>query len=67
MANILVDILAVFVFESLIVVAIGTVLFTLLGIFIGFYFLRRELKIQSRQIIPQGIYFFKNLNTFIKE
>ena len=65
-ANIVVDVLAVFVFESLVVVAIGTVLFTLLGIFLGFYYLRKELQIQSRQIIPEGIYFLKNLKTYIK-
>lgn len=65
-ANIVVDVFAVFVFESLIVVAIGTVLFTLLGIFLGFYFLRKELQIQIRHIIPEGIFFFKNLKTYIK-
>ncbi|MBT8188463.1 MAG: polysaccharide biosynthesis C-terminal domain-containing protein, partial [Croceitalea sp.] len=64
-ANILVDILAVFLFESLIAVAIGTVLFTLLGIFLGFYYLRKEIKLQSRQIIPEGIFFFKNINTYL--
>jgi len=64
-SNILIDIIAVFVFESLVAVAIGTVFFTLLGIFHGFYFLRREIQIQSRQILPEGIYFFKNLKTYI--
>lgn len=64
-ANILVDLLGVFVFESLVVVAIGTVGFTLLGIFLGFYFLRKEIQIQSKEILPEGIFFFKNLNTYI--
>ncbi|WP_394746713.1 oligosaccharide flippase family protein [Spongiimicrobium salis] len=66
-ANILVDILAVFVFESLVVVAMGTVFFTLLGIFLGFYFLRKEIQIQSTQILPQGIFFFKNLRTYTSQ
>lgn len=64
-ANVLIDVLAVFVFESLVMVALGTVLFTLLGIFLGFYFLRKEIQIQSKQILPEGIFFFKNLNTYI--
>lgn len=64
-ANVLIDGLAVFVFESLVMVALGTVLFTLLGIFLGFYFLRKEIQIQSKQILPEGIFFFKNLNTYI--
>ncbi|WP_350284720.1 oligosaccharide flippase family protein [uncultured Croceitalea sp.] len=64
-ANILVDVLAVFVFESLVAVAIGTVLFTVLGIFLGFYFLKKEIQIKSRHILPEGIFFFKNLNTYL--
>ena len=64
-ANILIDFVAVFVFESLVAVALGTVFFTVLGIFLGFYFLRKEIQIQSRQILPEGIFFFKNLKTYI--
>lgn len=64
-SNILIDIVAVFVFESLVAVAIGTVFFTLLGIFLGFYFLRKEIQIQSRQILPEGLFFFKNIKTYI--
>ena len=66
-SNILIDIIAVFVFESLVAVAIGTVFFTLLGIFLGFYFLRREIQIQSRQILPEGLFFFKNIKTYISQ
>lgn len=65
LANIVIDILAVFVFESLVVVAIGTVFFTLLGIFLGFYYLRKEIQIKSRKILPEGIFFFKNLKAYI--
>ncbi|MEO0527587.1 MAG: oligosaccharide flippase family protein [Bacteroidota bacterium] len=65
LANIVIDIIAVFIFQSLVVVAIGTVFFTLLGIFLGFYFLRREIQIKSTQILPEGVFFFKNLNTYI--
>ncbi|MEM1257597.1 MAG: oligosaccharide flippase family protein [Bacteroidota bacterium] len=64
-SNIVIDFIAVFVFESLVAVAIGTVFFTLLGIFLGFYFLKKEIQIQSRQILPEGIFFFRNLKTYI--
>lgn len=65
-ANVIIDLIAVFVFHSLVLVAIGTVVFTLLGIFFGFYFLKKELQIQGKFILPEGIYFFRNLNTYIK-
>lgn len=65
-ANIVIDFIAVFMFHSLVLVALGTVLFTLLGIFLGFYFLKKELQVQGKHILPEGIYFFRNLNTYIK-
>lgn len=65
LANIAVDLIAVFVFESLLVVAIGTVLFTLIGIFLGFYYLKKEIQIQTSKILPESILFFKNLNSYL--
>lgn len=65
LANVIVDLIAVFVFNSLEWVAIGTVLFTIAGIFLGFYYLKREINIKSRYIIPESIHFFKNLNSYI--
>ena len=64
-ANIIIDIVAVFLFESLVAVAVGTVFFTLLGIFLGFYYLKKEIQVRSRQILPEGIFFFKNLKTYL--
>ena len=65
LANIVVDLIAVFVFESLVWVAVGTVIFTLIGIFLGFHYLGREIQVQSKRIFPEGILFFKSLNTFL--
>lgn len=65
LANIIVDFVAVFVFESLALVAVGTVIFTLIGIFLGFFYLRREIQIQSKRIFPEGILFFRSLNTYL--
>ncbi len=64
-ANVVIDVIGVFVFKSLVVVAIGTVVFTLIGIFIGFYHLRREIQIHSRKIFSESITFIKNLNTHL--
>lgn len=60
-ANIIVDFIAVFVFESLVAVAIGTVLFTLIGIFLGFFYVRKEIEIHLRNIFSESLLFFKNL------
>lgn len=65
LANIIMNVIAVFVFESLVVVAIGTVLFTLLGIFLGFYYLGKEIDIKGKHIIPEGIFFFKHINSYL--
>ncbi|MEM8762255.1 MAG: oligosaccharide flippase family protein [Bacteroidota bacterium] len=62
-ANILINFIAVFVFESLVVVAVGTVLFTLLGIIMGFYYLKREIQVNGKHILSESILFIKNLKT----
>ncbi|MEX0359868.1 MAG: polysaccharide biosynthesis C-terminal domain-containing protein [Allomuricauda sp.] len=64
-ANIILNILAVFVFKSLVAVAVGTVLFTLMGIFLGFHYLKKEIQIQSRQIVSESVDFIKNLKTHL--
>jgi hypothetical protein len=39
-------------------VAIITILFTILGIVVGFYYLNQDLKIQYRKILTEGIQFY---------
>lgn len=65
LANIVMDLVAVFVFNSLEMVAVATVLFTVTGIILGFYYLKREIQIHSRYILPESIHFFKNVNSFL--
>lgn len=65
LANIVFDVIAVFVLKSLVAVAVGTVLFTLIGIFLGFYYLRKEIEIHIRHIFSESILFFKNLKTHL--
>lgn len=64
-ANIILNLLAVFVFQSLVAVAMGTVLFTVMGIFLGFYYLKKEIQIQSSQIVSESVLFLKNLKTHL--
>ncbi|MEZ5070244.1 MAG: hypothetical protein R2751_04550 [Bacteroidales bacterium] len=49
-ANVLLDILAVFVFQSLFLVALATVLFTLLGVHMGNLYLHRMTGFRARSI-----------------
>jgi hypothetical protein len=59
-ANVIGDLIAVFVFKSLISVAIASVFFTIIGVLIGFYFLNKELAISHMKIFSSGIEFYKN-------
>jgi hypothetical protein len=58
-ANVIGDLVAVFVFRSLTGVAIGSVLFTALGIGIGFYFMDREIGLVPKKIFSSGIDFYR--------
>jgi O-antigen/teichoic acid export membrane protein len=60
-ANIIGDLIAVFLFKSLILVAVVTILFTLLGIIVGIYFLNKEIGIESKRILIEGFSFYKNV------
>lgn len=59
-ANIIGDLVAVFVFQSLQAVALVTVVFTLIGIFIGYYYLNREIKVNVLRVASGGVVFFKS-------
>jgi O-antigen/teichoic acid export membrane protein len=57
--NIIGDLIAIFVFESLMLVAVATVVFTLAGILLGMHFLKREMKLSYRNILTAGLAFYK--------
>jgi O-antigen/teichoic acid export membrane protein len=59
--NIIGDLIAVFVFKSLEAVAIASILFTLFGILIGFYYMDKQLDLQKRLIFTEGISFYKSI------
>lgn len=60
-ANIAGDIIAVFLFKSLILVAVSSILFTIVGIWLGMYFLNKELNLQFSHIFSDGIRFYRSI------
>lgn len=60
-ANVIGDFIAIFIFKSLILVAVASIVFTLIGIWMGMYFLNKELTLSYKEIFSSGIHFYKNL------
>lgn len=58
-ANIIGDIVAIFIFKSLVLVAVGSILFTIIGIYTGMHFLNKELRLHYRDIFNRGAAFYK--------
>ncbi|VXB02995.1 Membrane protein involved in the export of O-antigen and teichoic acid [Flavobacterium sp. 9R] len=61
LANIIGDCIAIFIFQSLLLVAVASILFTLIGIWMGMYFLDKELSLSYKEIFSSGIDFYKSL------
>ena len=59
-ANVIGDFVAIFIFKSLLLVAVASIVFTILGIWMGMYFLNKELSLSYREIFSTGITFYKN-------
>jgi O-antigen/teichoic acid export membrane protein len=64
--NVIGDIIAVFIFKSLLLVAIASILFTIIGIWVGFYFLDKELHLKYSRIFSSGLEFYQNMYEKIK-
>lgn len=60
-ANVIGDLIAIFIFKSLIVVAIASIFFTIIGIWMGMYFLDKELSLSFKEIFRKGILFYISL------
>jgi O-antigen/teichoic acid export membrane protein len=58
-ANVIGDLVAVFIFRSLMAVAVASVIFTFVGVLIGFRFLDREMHIDHKTIFISGIDFYR--------
>jgi O-antigen/teichoic acid export membrane protein len=60
-ANVAGDLIAIFIFKSLLLVAVASIVFTLIGIWMGMYFLNKELTLSYREIFSSGLKFYSNL------
>lgn len=60
-ANVIGDLIAIYIFKSLILVAVGSIIFTVIGIWIGFYYLSNELTLEYSRIFTDGIDFYKSI------
>lgn len=60
-ANVIGDMVAIFVFKSLILVAVSSILFTIVGIWIGMVFLNRDLTLHYNHIFSEGTHFYKTI------
>lgn len=61
LTNVIGDLVAIFVFHSLEMVAVASVLFTLLGVILGYYYLNREVKLHFKSIFTEGYLFYKSV------
>jgi O-antigen/teichoic acid export membrane protein len=59
-ANIAGDLIAIFIFKSLVLVAVSSIVFTIIGIWMGMYFLNKELTLQYKDIFLNGIKFYRS-------
>ena len=55
------DLIAVFIFKSLAVIAMASLLFTALGVWVGYYYLNKELTLDYRQVFSEGLGFYKEI------
>lgn len=60
LANIIGDLIAVFIFESLLAVAVVTVAFTFLGLVIGYYYLNKEIGLKFKYVFIEGWKVFRD-------
>jgi O-antigen/teichoic acid export membrane protein len=60
-ANVAGDLVAIFIFKSLAMVAVASILFTAIGIWVGYIFMSRELMLDKNLIFSEGIRFYKEM------
>ena len=66
-ANVIGDLIAIFIFRSLSLVAVASIFFTTVGIWVGFYYMDKELSLNYRNIFTYGIDFYKMLYYKLKQ
>lgn len=66
-ANVAGDLVAIFVFKSLPMVAVASILFTAIGVWVGYHFLNKELHLEYRLIFKSGINFYKEMYSHLRK
>jgi O-antigen/teichoic acid export membrane protein len=61
LSNVIGDLIAVFLFKSLAAMAVASVLFTMVGVWVGYYFLDKELQLSHRRLFSEGLEFYISL------
>jgi O-antigen/teichoic acid export membrane protein len=60
-ANVIGDLIAIFYFKSLNLVAVASIFFTIIGIGFGFLFMRKVISLKILSIFSYGLSFYKNI------
>jgi fatty-acid desaturase len=60
-ANVVGDLIAIFIFKSLALVAVASIVFTIIGVWVGYHFLNQELKLNHKLVFSAGIDFYKEM------
>jgi O-antigen/teichoic acid export membrane protein len=66
MANIIGDVIAIFIFKSLALVAVASIIFTIIGIWFGFFYMNKELSLNFGNIFSSGFDFYKMMYIKLK-
>lgn len=61
--NIIGDVIAIFIFKSLALVAVGSICFTVIGIWVGYFFLNKQLDLSFPKIFSRGITFYAEMQS----
>jgi O-antigen/teichoic acid export membrane protein len=60
-ANVIGDLVAIFIFKSLPMVAVASIIFTAVGVWVGYRFMSQELQLEYRMIFTSGMQFYKDM------
>ena len=66
-ANIVGDLIAIFIFKSLPLVAVASILFTSIGVWVGYRFLHKELQLNEKLVFTAGIDFYKEMYSKLRQ
>ena len=66
-ANVIGDLVAIFVFKSLPFLAVASIMFSAIGVWVGYRFLNTELHLEQRLVFKAGIVFYKDMFSKFKK